>query len=116
VSALARRYGVGRGTARKWKRRANTTERPHEEHPRAHISVRARATEDRGAVARKKGVRKYAPGFIPIDIKYLPRMPDKSWYAQHPELFIAPVMIQDHNQAEFDIRRKLARIYPSHSN
>jgi hypothetical protein len=25
-----------------------------------------------------------------------------SWYAQHPELFIAPVIIQDHNQAERD--------------
>jgi hypothetical protein len=25
-----------------------------------------------------------------------------SWYAQHPELFIAPVMIKEHNQTELD--------------
>jgi transposase-like protein len=32
VSALARRYGVGRGTIYKWKRRARTLDRPHTAH------------------------------------------------------------------------------------
>jgi hypothetical protein len=30
------------------------------------------------AAAKKKGFKEYAPGFIHVDIKYLPRMPDET--------------------------------------
>jgi hypothetical protein len=34
--------------------------------------------EEKDATAKKKGFKEYAPGFIHIDIKYLPRMPDET--------------------------------------
>jgi transposase InsO family protein len=38
----------------------------------------ARAKEEKDAIAHKKDFKTYAPGFIHIDIKYLPRMPDET--------------------------------------
>jgi transposase len=41
-------------------------------------SLRARGKEETDATARKKGFKEYAQGFIHIDIKYLPKMPDET--------------------------------------
>jgi transposase InsO family protein len=45
---------------------------------RALRAARAKAVEEKDAAAKKKGFKKYAPRFIHIDIKYLPRMPDET--------------------------------------
>ena len=45
---------------------------------RALAAARARQKEENEATARKKGFREYAPGFIPLDIKYLPKMPEET--------------------------------------
>jgi transposase InsO family protein len=41
-------------------------------------AAHAKAAEEKDAAAKKKGFKEYAPGFIHIDIKYLPRMPDET--------------------------------------
>ena len=44
-------------------------------------ALRAERAKEKGetdTAARKKGFKEYAPGFIHIDIKYLPRMPDET--------------------------------------
>ena len=41
-------------------------------------AARAREKEEKDATARKKGFKEYAPSFIHIDIKYLPKMPDET--------------------------------------
>jgi hypothetical protein len=38
----------------------------------------AKAAEEKDAAAKKKGFKEYAPGFIHIDIKRLPKMPDET--------------------------------------
>lgn len=43
-------------------------------------AARAKAKEETDATTRKKGSREYAPGFLYIDIKYLPQMPDETSY------------------------------------
>jgi hypothetical protein len=45
---------------------------------RALSAARAKAAEEKDATAKKKGFKEYAPGFIHIDIKYLPKMPDET--------------------------------------
>jgi hypothetical protein len=45
---------------------------------RALRAARAKAAEEKDAAAKKKGFKEYAPGFIHIDIKYLPRMPNET--------------------------------------
>jgi hypothetical protein len=45
---------------------------------RALSAARAKVAEEKDATAKKKGFKEYAPGFIHIDIKYLPRMPDET--------------------------------------
>jgi hypothetical protein len=45
---------------------------------RALRAARAKAAEEKDAAAKKKGFKEYAPGFIHIDIKHLPRMPNKT--------------------------------------
>jgi transposase len=45
---------------------------------RALRAARAKTVEEKDAAAKKKGFKEYAPGFIHIDIKYLPRMPDET--------------------------------------
>jgi hypothetical protein len=42
--------------------------------------------EEKDSAARKKGFKEYAPGFIHVDIEYLPRMPDET--SRH-DLFVA---------------------------
>jgi transposase InsO family protein len=44
---------------------------------RALAAARAKAVEEKDTAARKKGFKEYAPGFIHIDIEYLPKMPDE---------------------------------------
>jgi transposase InsO family protein len=41
-------------------------------------ATRAKDKEESDPIAKKKGFKTYAPGFLPIDIKYLPRMPDET--------------------------------------
>jgi hypothetical protein len=45
---------------------------------RALRAARAGEKEEKDVTARKKGFKEYAPGFIHIDIKSLPRMPDET--------------------------------------
>jgi hypothetical protein len=45
---------------------------------RALHAARAKAAEEKDATAKKKGFKEYAPRFIHIDIKHLPRMPDET--------------------------------------
>ncbi|MDR3087142.1 MAG: hypothetical protein LBU45_04245 [Azoarcus sp.] len=40
--------------------------------------IAARAKEEKDTVVRKKGFKEWAPGFIHIDIKSLPKMPDET--------------------------------------
>jgi hypothetical protein len=67
---------------------ANPEDRSHRAHTlhTALSAARAKAAEEKDATAKKKGFKEYAPGFIHIDIKYLPRMPDE---ASRRYLFVA---------------------------
>jgi transposase InsO family protein len=126
VSALARRYGVGRVTVRKWKQRADTMDRSHTAHhlqttmnsAQEAIAVYLRqpfllSLDDLVAVVREflcpevsrsgmdrclsrhgvgnlrdllpkeakspaKGFNSYEPGFLHMDVKYLPQMEEET--------------------------------------
>lgn len=126
VSVLARRYGVGRCTIYKWKRRADTLDRPHTAHHLQTTMNRAQeaiavylrphfllSLDDLVAVTREflcpevsrsgmdrclrrhgvgnlrelmpkeakapvKAFKSYAPGFLHMDVKYLPQMEDET--------------------------------------
>ncbi|MDR2031057.1 MAG: hypothetical protein LBP86_02085 [Azoarcus sp.] len=45
---------------------------------RALRAARANEKEEKDAAAKKKGFKEYAPGFIHVDIEYLPGMPDET--------------------------------------
>lgn len=126
ISALARRYNIGRVTARKWKNRTDTLDRSHTAHHlqttmnraqeaiavylRQHILLSlddlvavtreflcpevSRSGMDRclrrhgvgnlrdlipkEAKAPSKAFKAYAPGFLHMDVKYLPQMEDET--------------------------------------
>jgi hypothetical protein len=53
---------------------------------RALRAARANEKEEKDPAARKKGFKEYAPGFIHVDIEYLPKIPDET---SRRDLFVA---------------------------
>jgi transposase InsO family protein len=62
------------------KRRVTTSRssRGNSSRRRNSTTINSCATEEKDTAAKKKGFKEYASGFIHIDIKYLPKMPDET--------------------------------------
>ncbi|UXY16077.1 DDE-type integrase/transposase/recombinase [Chitiniphilus purpureus] len=77
-AGLARRYGVSKPTMAKWRRRTTV-------HARHGVS-RLQELAPQPPTDKGKPSKAYEPGFVHVDVKYLPQMPDET---ARRDLFVA---------------------------
>ncbi len=77
MNVLAKRYHISRLTVRKWKRRESPEDRSHRPH-RLSTTLTAEQESVVMEAAPIKTFKAYEPGFVHVDIKYLPQMPGET--------------------------------------
>ena len=71
---LAEQYNISRATVRKWKKRDSVEDHPHRRHGLSNLNTLIPVAEEQ--ITPKKSFKAYEPGFVHVDVKYLPQMPD----------------------------------------